>query len=184
MVHGGEHPPVNDRDQGARLMLKFTGYAIWAAAAGALIPFMAILNGRLGRTLGDPLLAPILMFAIGFGVALIVALLVTGQLPDLRLALSARAIDFAGGAIVAGYVISITLLAPRFGIGNAILFVMTAQIFTSALIDHFGLLGATVRPVGALRSFGLVIMLAGLGMTQLTPAHIETERQNPQGLEK
>ncbi len=63
-----------------------------------------------------------------------------------------------------------TLLAPRFGIGNAILLVMTAQIFTSALIDHFGLLGAAIRPVTAPRIAGLVIMLAGLALTQLAAA--------------
>lgn len=148
-------------------MLRFAGYAAWAAAAGALIPFMAILNGRLGRALGEPLFAPVLLFAVGFVTALIVSLILTGQVLDLRQAMHARLIDFAGGAIVAGYVISVTLLAPRFGIGNAILFVMTAQIFTSALIDHFGLLGATVRPVTPSRIAGLAIMLAGLALTQL-----------------
>ncbi|MBU2588843.1 MAG: DMT family transporter [Alphaproteobacteria bacterium] len=151
-------------------MLRFAGYALWAAAAGALIPFMAILNGRLGRTLGDPLLAPVLLFAVGFMVALTVGLIATGQVPDLRLALRARPIDFAGGAIVAGYVISVTLLAPRFGIGNAILFVMTAQIFTSALIDHFGLLGAVSRPVTTPRLIGLAIMVLGLALSQYTPS--------------
>lgn len=148
-------------------MLRFAGYAVWAAAAGALIPFMAILNGRLGRALGDPLLAPVLLFAVGLVTSLVVALFVTGHVPDLRQALSARPIDFAGGAIVAGYVISVTLLAPRFGIGNTILLVMTAQIFTSALIDHFGLLGAMVRPLTGLRSLGLAVMLAGLALTQV-----------------
>lgn len=148
-------------------MLRLAGYAVWAAAAGALIPFMAILNARLGRTLGEPLFAPVVLFAVGFATALAVALLASGQLPDLRQLPGARAIDFAGGAIVAGYVISVTLLAPRFGVGNAILFVMTAQIFTSALIDHFGLLGAAIRPVSALRAVGMAVMLAGLGMTQI-----------------
>jgi transporter family-2 protein len=149
-------------------MLRFAGYALWAAAAGALIPFMAILNGRLGRTLGDPLLAPVLLFAVGFMVALTVGLIAAGQVPDLRLALRARPIDFAGGAIVAGYVISVTLLAPRFGIGNAILFVMTAQIVTSAMIDHYGLLGAGLRPVTTPRLLGLAIMVVGLALTQYT----------------
>ena len=148
-------------------MLRFAGYAVWAAAAGALIPFMAILNGRLGRALGEPVLAPVILFAVGFLTALSIGLALTGQVPDLRQALAARPIDFAGGAIVAGYVISITLLAPRFGIGNAILFVMTAQIFTSALIDHLGLLGAAIRPLTITRLWGLAIMLAGLALTQI-----------------
>ena len=155
-------------------MLRFAGYAAWAAAAGALIPFMAVLNGRLGRVLGEPLLAPVLLFAVGLMTALTVGLVATGQVPDLRQAMSARPIDFAGGVIVAGYVISVTLLAPRFGVGNAILFVMTAQIFTSALIDHFGMLGATVRPVTAVRLVGMAAMLAGLAMTQISSKPAKT----------
>lgn len=147
-------------------MFRFVGYAAWAAAAGALIPFMAILNGRLGRALGEEVHAPVILFAVGLVTSLTVALLTTGTIPDLRLAASARPVDFAGGSIVAGYVISVTLLAPRFGIGNAILFVMTAQIITSAAIDHFGLLGAEVRSIGLLRIAGIAVMLAGLTMTQ------------------
>lgn len=70
--------------------------------------------------------------------------------------------------IVAFYVLSITTLAPRFGVGNAILFVMVAQIFTSAMIDHFGLIGVRARPVALVRVGGLFIMAAGLAITQLS----------------
>jgi bacterial/archaeal transporter family-2 protein len=43
---------------------------------------------------------------------------------------------------------------------------MVAQIFTSAALDHFGLFGTHVRPVNGLRSLGLVVLLAGLVVTQ------------------
>ncbi|MFZ8458435.1 DMT family transporter, partial [Staphylococcus aureus] len=79
----------------------------------------------------------------------------------------ARPIDFAGGLIVGFYVLSITVLAPAFGVGNAILFVMVAQIFTSAAIDHFALFGAALRPVSLLRALGLVVLLVGLAISQL-----------------
>jgi bacterial/archaeal transporter family-2 protein len=148
-------------------MLKYASYAVWAAAAGALIPLMAVLNARLGKVLGEPTHAPVILFLFGLLTASVVCLATTGRMPDLALLSQARAIDFAGGAIVAGYVISITLLAPRFGIGNAILFVMTAQIVTSAAIDHFGLFGTLVRPVNGLRLLGLSVMLTGLTISQL-----------------
>lgn len=75
--------------------------------------------------------------------------------------------NLSGGLIVAFYVLSVTLLAPRFGIGNAILFVMVAQIFTSAAIDHFGLFGAILRPVSLLRAGGLAVLLLGLVISQV-----------------
>lgn len=155
-------------------MIKFIGYAAWAAAAGALIPVMAVLNARLGKVLGEPAHAPVILFFVGLLTATIVSLAATGRLPNPQLLGNAKAIDFAGGAIVAGYVISVTLLAPRFGVGNAILFVMTAQIFTSAAIDHFGLFGAAVRPVNLLRVAGLAVMLGGLTLTQLGNASTKT----------
>lgn len=57
------------------------------------------------------------------------------------------------------------MLAPRFGVGNAMLFVMTAQILTFAAIDHFALFGASVRPLDTMRIAGLAMMLAGLAVT-------------------
>lgn len=151
-------------------MLKYAGYALWAAAAGALIPVMAVLNARLGRSLGEATHAPVILFLVALMTASIVALLTTGRMPNVSLLSGARITDFAGGVIVAGYVISVTLLAPRFGIGNAILFVMTAQIVTSAAIDHFGLFGVPNRALGGLRILGLVVMMAGLTLSQLATA--------------
>ncbi len=148
----------------------FIRYAVWAAAAGAFIPVMAVLNARLGRTLGEPLHAVVLLFGVGLLVSLGASLLLTGRLPSWGALAGASPINLTGGFIVAFYVLSVTLLAPRFGIGNAILFVMIAQIFMSAAIDHYGLFGAATRPVSLLRMGGLAIMLAGLAIAQLAPS--------------
>jgi transporter family-2 protein len=141
-------------------------YALWAGAVGALIPVMAVLNARLGRVLAVPNHAAVILFAVGLATAVLVSLLSTGRLPSITALRGAQWADFAGGAIVAAYVLSITFLAPRFGVGNAILFAVCAQVITSALIDHFGLLGAQIRPVSSLRSAGLIVMLLGLSLSQ------------------
>ncbi len=117
-------------------MIRFAGYAVWAAAAGALIPVMAVLSARLGRVLGDPIQAPVPLFLVGLIVTSIVAFVATGRAPSLQALQDAKTVDLAGGLIVAGYVISVTLIAPRFGIGNVILFAVAAQILTSAAIDQ------------------------------------------------
>lgn len=157
-------------------------YAVWASMAGMFIPVMAVLNARLGRALGEPLHAAFVLFAVGLlatGVASlaltgVASLALTGRLPSPASLRLVAPIDFAGGAIVGFYIFSITLLAPRFGVGNAILFVMTAQLFTSAMIDHFGWFDAAARPMTALRAGGLALLLAGLWISQLslrTPSH-------------
>jgi bacterial/archaeal transporter family-2 protein len=82
--------------------------------------------------------------------------------------LRVQPVDLAGGAIVATYVISVTLLAPRFGVGNTIAFVMAAQLLTSALIDHLDLFGATIRPIDPWKASGLGVMLFGLALPQMS----------------
>jgi transporter family-2 protein len=143
-------------------------------AAGALIPAMAILNARLGRTLGFALHAPVLLFAIGLIVTIAFALGLTQAWPDLRQLANARLADYSGGFIVAFYVITATLLAPRIGVGNFIVLAVSGQILSSALIDHFGLFGAATRPLDALRIVGMTLVVIGIVLTQLPISKQET----------
>jgi transporter family-2 protein len=142
-------------------------YAIWAALAGAFIPVMAVLNARLGRTLGEPMHAAFLLFVVGLVATGLTSLLLTGRLPSPTLLGQVELVNYGGGLIVGFYVVSITIIAPRFGVGNAILFVMTAQVFSSAAIDQFGWFGAVVRPVTAVRLAGLALILMGLALSQI-----------------
>jgi hypothetical protein len=57
-------------------------YALWAAAAGAFIPMMAVLNARLGKSLEAPAQAPVVLFAVALASALIASLALTGRLPS------------------------------------------------------------------------------------------------------
>ena len=109
-----------------------------------------------------------LVYGLGVGLLACVAvsLALTGALPTPAKLASVQPADLAGGLIVAFYVVSATLVAPRFGVGNLILFAMVAQIVFSAAIDHYGLLGVPVRPVSVVRIGGLLLMTAGLVITQ------------------
>lgn len=142
-------------------------YAIWAFAAGALIPLMAILNAGLAREAGGPVQATVLLLATGLFAALVLAVTTTVRIPELQTLVRVAPTQYAGGLIVGFYVLSITFLAPRFGVGNAILFAVTAQLLTSAVIDHFALAGAALRPLTIVRAVGLLIVIAGLVLTQI-----------------
>jgi transporter family-2 protein len=142
-------------------------YALWAFAAGALIPVMAILNAGLARTIGGPLPATVVLFAVGLTAALLAAVSMSARAPEFQALARVTPLQYAGGLIVAFYVLSITFIAPRFGVGNAILFAVTAQLVTSAAIDHFALAGATFRPLTAVRAIGLVVVVAGVVLTQI-----------------
>ncbi|MDB0014309.1 DMT family transporter, partial [Alphaproteobacteria bacterium] len=58
-------------------------YLIWALLAGSFIPVVGILNGRVGRALGEPLHASILLFAVAILLAVTVAALAGRGLPNI-----------------------------------------------------------------------------------------------------
>src|SRR5580700_10380745 len=142
-------------------------YALWAFAAGALIPLMATLNAGLARAAGGQVQATVILFAVGLLGLLLFAVATGARVPELHALARAAPRQYAGGLIVGCYVLSITFLAPRFGVGNAILFAVTAQLMTSAAIDHYALAGASLRPLTSLRILGLTIVIIGVVLTQI-----------------
>jgi len=62
-----------------------------------------------------------------------------------------------------GVVLYLTLshTIPRLGATGALTLVVAGQLVGATLIDHFGLLGATVRPVDAARCLGVLAIVGG-----------------------
>ncbi|WP_194094177.1 DMT family transporter [Marivivens aquimaris] len=132
--------------------------------AGIGIPLLAALNAALGRHIGSPAAAATVLFIVAFCVAVIVTLM-TGTEGFGKLASAPKHL-FAAGLFVAFYVLSVTWIAPKIGVGNAIFLVLLGQMVSAAVIDHFGLLGAQVRPLNLLRAGGLALMVLGLTLAQ------------------
>lgn len=148
-------------------MLNHVIYALWAFAAGAVIPVMATFNAQLARSIGSAPAAVLILLFVGFLGGVAYQLSTRTPLPDVSTLLNAKGYLFTGGLMVVFYMISVTLLIPKFGVGNTILFIVCAQMCSSALIDHWGLFGVPVRPISWLRFAGLLVILAGLVMVQL-----------------
>jgi len=127
-------------------------------ATGVGIPIMAALNAGLGLRLGSPWAAALILLGLGAAIAG-VAMLALGT-PQAGW-FTAPPLYYAGGLLVAFYVLSITWSAPRIGVANAVFFVLVGQIVAAALIDQYGLFGAIRSPLTATRLFGIALMLAG-----------------------
>ena len=139
-------------------------HALVMLAAGIGIPVLAALNAQLGQRLGSPALAASVLFVVAFACAL-AATLATGTELASR-ALSQPRHLYLAGTLVAFYVLSITWIAPSFGVGNAVFFVLLGQLVSAAAIDHFGLVGAQVQPISALRAGGIGLMALGVLLAQ------------------
>lgn len=134
--------------------------------AGIGIPLLAVLNAQLGMRIASPVAAATVLFAVAFAASL-VALLVTRSSGALAQVPSQPSHLLLAGLFVVFYVLAVTWVAPRFGVGNAIFCVLLGQLLSAAMIDKFGLFGAMVKPLDGMRLAGLLIMAVGVAVTQL-----------------
>ncbi len=140
-------------------------YAVVMFAAGVGIPILAALNAQLGQRIGAPAAAAAILFVVAVAGAVAV-MLATGSGGALARAPGQPKHLFLAGFLVAFYVISITWIAPRFGVGNAVFFVLLGQLASAAVIDHFALLSALPKPLSSTRAAGIALMALGVLLTQ------------------
>ncbi|MCR8549909.1 DMT family transporter [Salipiger sp. P9] len=139
-------------------------HALTMLAAGLGIPILAALNARLGAHIGSPAAAAVILFCVALSATTIV--LFTLDPRPIARAVDAPRHLFLGGLFVAFYVLSVTYVAPQFGVGRAVFFVLLGQLISAALIDHFGLFGARVSPFTLNRAGGIGLMALGVWMAQ------------------
>ncbi len=140
-------------------------YASVMLAAGIGIPVLAALNAQLGNRIGSPAAAATVLFIVALCVAT-VAMLVTSGAASLAQVPAQPKHLLLGGFFVAFYVLSVTWIAPRFGVGNAVFCVLLGQMLAASTIDHFGLFGAVVRPLSLMRASGIGLMALGVLLIQ------------------
>jgi len=137
--------------------------SLLALLSGALIPIQAASNAALSRAVhGNVPFSGLALFMVA-AIATGLVVLASGQgfpaLTDLR---EAPWWSYSGGPIVAFYVLTITFLAPRLGVGAAIALIVTGQVLAALTIDHFGLLRSLTVSLTPTRVVGGVLMVIGV----------------------
>lgn len=140
------------------------GFALTMVLAGIGIPILAAMNAALGQKIGNPFATGVVLFSVALLIGIVAALISgPGALANVT---SAPKHLLLAGAFIAFYVLSITYVAPRFGVGNAVFFVLLGQMLSTAVIDQYGLFGARIAPMTPTRLLGLVVMAVGIWLTQ------------------
>jgi transporter family-2 protein len=138
-------------------------YSSLMMATGVGIPVMAALSAGLGSRYGSSAFAASVLFLVALTISVVFLFAVQGGV-GLAPKVPTPFYFYLGGVFVAFYVLSITWVAPKFGVGNAVAFVLLGQIVSMATIDQFGLMGAPVYPLTLQRTAGLAFMTLGVFM--------------------
>ena len=135
---------------------------------GALQPFQAGMNARMGRELGDRFQAG---FINGFTNVLLlsmVLLLFWRGFPAPSLLKQAPWWAFLAGAIGAGIVVVQLSAAPVLGGAILVAFFVAGQVGGSVLVDSLGLVGYEQRPPSMMRLAALAMILGGVILATLS----------------
>ena len=136
-------------------------YASVMLLVGLGIPVFAALNGGLATRLNNPMLASTVALLAAI-VVIVTVLLLTEGVPQVKFDPSIPVWFYLGGIFVAIYILGMTWVAPRFGVGNAVAFVLLGQLISMAMIDQFAWFGAAHHPITLQRVLGLALITAGV----------------------
>jgi transporter family-2 protein len=137
-------------------------YLFLALITGALIPIQAATNTAFSKNVGSSSATGLMVFIVALVSMILFALLTRTPIPDKQQLAAAPAYSYLGGIIVATYVVMITMLVPKIGVGTAIGLIVTGQILAAVTIDHFGLFNTVVRAISVTRLLGMLLMIAGV----------------------
>jgi len=143
----------------------YTGLALLSGAALAMQ--MGVNNG-LRERIGHPLSAASFSFATGTMALLAFILAIRPSLPRSSSFTGAPWWIWLGGVVGACYILVTITFSNRLGAAAWLGVVVTGQILTSVILDHYGLVGFQNHPVTPWRVVGVVLLLAGAAIVLRT----------------
>jgi len=140
-----------------------------AAVCATVLPIQAIINGRLGQVLANPVLAALASFAIGSIALATFILLATPGWPRLPSGLGLADVPLyllSGGILGAVYVTVVLMLVPRIGAANVVAAGLVGQLLMSMLVDHYAVLGVPQTSISLARLAGCGLLILGMLLIQ------------------
>lgn len=141
--------------------------ALLAAVAGVLNTAQAGANTTLSKTLGQPLVAALVVTGVNALVYLSAIPLIGFAWPGGGRFAQVPWWAWLGGAMGGFYVLAVILLAERLGAAIFTGLSVTAAIATSTILDHYGLMGFARHEAGLWRVLGCLLMVGGLALVSI-----------------
>ena len=135
---------------------------IVAVVGGSSVALQAQMMGLLDKSIGTMEGVFITYAGGGLLIALILIFMRGGNLGAWQ---SVPWYAYASGALGLIIVGAIGYSAPRLGLVATFTIIVSSQFVVAALIDHFGILGAAIRPLDLSRMLGIALLLTGIWLT-------------------
>jgi transporter family-2 protein len=131
-------------------------YIGFVFTAGMLIPIQTAMNVQMTKITGNALVTAQIVFMIAATIGML--LLICIQRPSLSLDnfRSAPITAWGGGFIAIFYISTLAFTTPKLGLGQSTALVLTGQIISAALLDHFGAFGTPPILLNTNRIVGII----------------------------
>jgi len=130
-----------------------------AALSGMLMAIQGSLNTALAKVVGL-LEGTFFVHIVGSILALVLLMVGLGQ-GNLGHALKAPWYTYLGGILSVGIIYLVAAAMSKVGVANATTAIILGQVFTAALVDHFGWFGLEPLPFNLWRGVGVLLMAGG-----------------------
>ncbi|SDG89796.1 transporter family-2 protein [Vibrio xiamenensis] len=137
---------------------------VLALFAGLMLPVQSLMNAQLAKGLHSSLWATAFSGGILTIILSLIAFMTAGGLPMIKGTIAQPWWVWLGG-ICGCVVLSVSaIVVPQLGAAKMVAFIMVGQIFSSLLIDRFGMFGANVVEIEPTRVAALFFLMIGASL--------------------
>ena len=136
-------------------------WIITILAIGALLPFQAGLNTKLGKVSGSPIVASLFSFVVGT-ILLLAYVLISRQSINWNELKETPVYVWLGGVIGAFYIAFTILAFPKLGPGLMFGLIVAGQMTASVWLEHKNILVASESPFSIYKAAGVILIIIGV----------------------
>ena len=140
-----------------KIMLYFLVFA-----GGVLNSLQSGSNAQLKKSLQNPWISGVVLYAVALLAFLLAAVLLRDPLPTMEDLRNTPWWAYLGGAMGGVAVYAMLTATEQIGAGPLNAIIVTATIVTAMLMDHFGLLGVKQHAFNLWRGLGCALMIGGM----------------------
>ncbi len=139
--------------------MSLTGLILLAAIGGVAVTIQGQFMGLLDKNMGT-LESVFITYSSGGLLAAVAMIVYRGG--NLKAVQTVPWYSLSAGLVGLVIVGTISYTVPRLGLSKAFTIIVAAQFIVASLLDHYGLLGAAVRPMDLSRLAGMALLVTGV----------------------